>query len=825
MANIAKLLVSLGVDASDYQSGLDKATASTTGFVDKLNGSVAPMIAGAFAAGGAAAVAFAATSINAAGDFEAGMLEFASVTGSSITDAGLTLDQFQSKFLELGATTAFSAAQAQQAAIELAKGGVPIIDIMNGATDATLSLAAAGGVELANAATIVSKQLGVWASEGVTAANVADLMAQAANASTVDVEELAMGMANVGGIAKVAGVSFAETTTTLAMISSGFSSASDAGTSLKTFLARLQPTTDSATKAMIDLGLATADGTSKFYDANGSFIGMAAAAELLQNSTSGLSEAEKTMALQTIFGSDALRAAALIAENGAEGFQKTTDAMNSAGTAAEQAAMRNQGFKFALDSLFGSIETLQIIVGGALLPAITAFINDGLIPAVNGVTEFATAIMSADDPIFAVTNALYAISPILGDLVGYFLVATIEGDKFNDFFANLPAPIQAAIGILETIAGVIGNNLQPILIAVAAVLGGIVVSAIFSMIAAFMAIAAPIAAAIAVAAAMYAAYQSNFFGIRDAVTSVMNAVQAVITSVATFIQGFWAAHGAVITATAIETWNMIMTTITTVVGGISTIITTVFTAVAAFINRNGAEIGNFFRAAWDLITGIIQAALNVIQGIVKVFIGIFTGDWKTFAAGAAQITQGLIDALYTIFKSGGALLQSAINVALELVRSVLLNFTGDAKGLGANIINGIVNGVKSGVGALVGAVRDAAMKALDAAKSALGIKSPSRVAAAEIGIPFVQGIETGIDGMLGSLGRTAGAAAGVLADAVNTSAPAWAPADVTGEAASLYNTPSGPQYNITAQYAKYQDERTLRDDIRMYSLLNAPNAG
>lgn len=828
MANIAKLLVSLGIDAGEYASGLDNAARGTTSFVDKLNSSVAPALTAAFAGGAVAVGAFAATSISAAGDFEAGMNSFASVTGSSITDAGLTLDDFQSKFLELGASTAFSAAQAQQAAIELAKGGVPIIDVMNGATDATLALASAGTIDLATAATIVSKQLGVWANQGVTAANVADVMAQAANASTVDVDELAMGMANVGGVAKLAGASFEDTVQALAMVSPGFSSASDAGTSMKTFLSRLQPTTDDATAAMIDLGLATADGQSKFYDATGSFIGMEAAADLLHGATDGLSEAQISMAFGTIFGSDAIRAAALIAEGGAAGFLATGEAMTAAGTAAEQAAKLNQGFKFALDSLFGSIETLQIIVGGALLPVLTSLINTALIPLVNTITQVSQAVFGSQAAFNGLSPDMQALVVVIKNLIQSFDEGGLIGVLNNLWFivTGVRGPFNELAPLFEMIGNVVRDNLIPILAGFATILGGVVVVALYSMIAGVLAVVAPIVAAIAVAAAMYAAYQNNFFGIRDAVNSVMQAIKNIITSVATFLQGFWAQHGAQILATATTTWNAIYATVSTLIAGISTVVVFIFNAIAGFITANSAEIGNIIMAAWNLITGIIQAAATIIQGIVNVFVGIITGDWETFAQGCAQITQGLIDGLVAIFNAGGALLQSAINVALELVRGVLNNFAGDAGSLGRNIIDGIINGIKSGVGALVGAVKGAAMAALDAAKGALGIRSPSAVAAHEIGIPFVEGIESGIGSMLGSLARTAGAASGVLAESVNTSAPLFTPADVTGTANSASaNAGIGQQFNITAQYSALQEERTLRDDIRMYALLNTPNAG
>jgi len=214
------------------------------------------------------------SSIDVAATFESAIYKFQAVAGDALEKAGFSFDAVRKKALELGASTQFSAQQALDAMTELVKGGVAVESVMSDATDATLALAAAAQLDLANAAEIVAKQLGVWGATGVTAAQVADLLASAANASTVDVEELALGLANVGGSARVAGLSFEEVVQTMALISPAFSSAADAGTSLKVFLSRLVPASDAAAEAMRNLGLLTEEGTSKFFDAEGRFIGM-----------------------------------------------------------------------------------------------------------------------------------------------------------------------------------------------------------------------------------------------------------------------------------------------------------------------------------------------------------------------------------------------------------------------------------------------------------------------------------------------------------------------------------------------------------------------
>lgn len=416
-------------------------------------------------------------SIGAAGDFEAGLNRMASVAGSSLAEAGFSLDDVKAKALDMGAKTQFSAAQAQDAMINLAKGGVPVVEIMGEATQATLDLAAAGEVDLANAADIVAKQLGVWASTGVTATNVADLLAQAANASTVGVEDLAMGLAQAGGVAKVTGVSFQDTVQTMALLAPGFASAADAGTSYKTFLSRMIPTSDAATKAMMDLGLATGKGNSAFFDAEGHFVGMRQAAELLHGATSGLSEAERMLALNTIFGSDAIRAAAAIAEAGGAGFDAMGVSMLAAGTAADQAAQRSQGFNFALDSLMGSAETLGIVAGSMLLPALTSLINNALIPGVNAVTEFFGALSQAGSPAATLAGTIGslvmpAITGLTAALVAYAIVQTVQA--IPAIYASIPALAASATAFWANAAAITAALAPYALIALA--IGGVVMA-------------------------------------------------------------------------------------------------------------------------------------------------------------------------------------------------------------------------------------------------------------------------------------------------------------------------------------------------------------
>lgn len=406
-----------------------------------------------------AVLQFGVDGVKAAGDFQGGMNRFAAVTGESLADSGKSLDDFKQLFISLGRDLPVSTAQVQEAAINMAKGGIEPATIAAGGLRTVLDLAAAGELGIAEAAEIASKQLGVWvdrAADATTKAKFlgesADLLSQAANASTVDVDELALGLANVGGVAKVSGLSFRETVQTMAMLAPGFSSAADAGTSLKTFLMRLQPTAAPAAAAMEDLHLWTKATGSAFFDTKGQFVGMDKAASILQGSLKGLTQAEKTAKLQAIFGTDAFRAAAMIAEQGSKGFEDMGAAMAKAGTASEQAAKKQQGFNVATDNMMGSLEAFQITVFSAALPALTGLVNV-LASGINAITSYADATIKGQTALAGIASFISATG--IPALVG--LTAAITAWAIAQVVQGTPAVIAMTAKVIAQTTAFIAN--------------------------------------------------------------------------------------------------------------------------------------------------------------------------------------------------------------------------------------------------------------------------------------------------------------------------------------------------------------------------------
>ena len=101
----------------------------------------------------------------------------------------------------------------------------------------------------------------------------------------------------------------------------------------------------------------------------------------LQDALKGQTKEQQTATLTTLFGSDAIRGAAIMAENGAAGFDKMATAIGKV-SASDVAKTRMDNLQGSIQQLQGSVETLAISIGQAIIPVLTQMAN-GLTDAFN----------------------------------------------------------------------------------------------------------------------------------------------------------------------------------------------------------------------------------------------------------------------------------------------------------------------------------------------------------------------------------------------------------------------------------------------------------
>ncbi len=399
------------------------------------------------------------------------------------------------------------------------------------------------------------------------------------------------------------------------------------------------------------------------------------------------------------------------------------------------------GIKYLIDFLTGVLDagTFQNYLDGIFPPAVTAAIMGALSLLLGAFQYLVNAFTDAKTPVEGFINVLSIISPTFA-----LLRSVVE--------TSLPA-IQS---IVMTVFGIISGFIQE--------------------------------HGAKIQADLTAAWQA----IQGLIAALLPPIQAIVSAVFGAIATFLAAHGEEIKLFLGQTWDTVAQIVILAVQLIQAIIVPIFTAIAAFLQTHGTEIQAILGGAWTMITSIITGALELIKGIITAVMLAIKGDWagaweaiKTMCANVVLAILGVIRGFLTIaetlFSEAWQKILSDATASFNAIKALFIfvwteikvffqgildgmvgwvlqtlqgiinaisSFAGQAQSaagrVGDAIVSGIASGIESGASAIINAAKDAAMDALNAAKSALGIGSPSKLFASEIGKPMAQGMAAGL---------------------------------------------------------------------------------
>jgi len=398
------VVVNLVANVSGYLSGMARAQGATGGLSTKalaLTGAI-----GGIAAGFGAAIGKSA-------EFEQAMSGVQAATQAS----GAELEKLRQVAMEAGADTQYSATEAAAAITEMSKAGVSSADIIGGGLSGALSLAAAGQMDVAEAAGYASVAMTQFNLTGEDLPHVADLLAAGAGKAMGEVSDLGQALNQVGLVASSTGLGLEETVGTLSAFASAGLIGSDAGTSFKSMLQQLQNPSEKAAGVMSDLGI-------NLYDANGNFAGMTSLAGQLQGAMSTMTPAARDAAMAIMFGSDGVRAANVLYKEGAEGIGEWTAKVNDAGFAEEQAAALTDNLKGDLERLGGAWDTLMIGLGegsqGPLRMVVQGLtgVIDTIGPVLSGIGSLVGWFTDLPGPVLAAATAAGVLALANGPLAG-----------------------------------------------------------------------------------------------------------------------------------------------------------------------------------------------------------------------------------------------------------------------------------------------------------------------------------------------------------------------------------------------------------------------
>jgi murein DD-endopeptidase MepM/ murein hydrolase activator NlpD len=627
---MADLALAIRIAAEDYASDKLKDVERAMGGVGSAASAAKTLLPGVAGATAGLTAALGA-SVGVAAEFEKTMDGALAVMSPS--DVQAFSGSLENLALRLGKDTSFSAKEAAAGIEELIKGGLTAQDVLDGAAESTLALAAAGGVSLPDAATIAANALAQFNLKGTDMAHVSDLIAGAANASAIDVNQFKFSLQAAGAVAAVTGFSFDDLAAGIALMGKNGIAGSDAGTSLKTMFMSLQPATAKAREEFAKLGLTTTNqarvleilnnygiqpvsdsltdqmhqlqmavtgwnglGTmtkqqaeawneaqgeldlmsNAFFTSEGRVKSMSEVAGVLQKSLEGMTEQQKLASLEVLFGSDAIRAGAILAKEGAEGFNDMAAAMGEV-AAVDVAKARLDNLNGSMEAMSGSIETVGITIGKILIPA-------------------------ANEIVKAFTNVLNA-----------FLNLSPEVQKF----IAIGAVVAAGLGVLATVALTVVAILPTLVAGFAAV--SVIAGAVGAVLAGPVVLA--LGAVVLAAAALALAWNTNFLGIQGIVQTFWDYVSPIFGMVADALNTFSrevapeaSAAWTNLTAIAQTVWQGFIDYFTPVFADFKKVWDLAWPAIQVVATAAFTTIDTVIRTLWELLKGFILTALKILQG-------------------------------------------------------------------------------------------------------------------------------------------------------------------------------------------------------------------
>ena len=318
------------------------------------------------------------------GDFESQMNILKVTTGA--TDAQMASMSAQARALgadlDLPATSSTGAAIAM---LELAKAGLSV-DQTQQAAKGALQLAAAASIDEAKAAQLTAGALNAFGLEGSRATDIANQLAYAANASSLDATDLGQAVAQAGGIFKAVGQPIESFIASMIVLGNAGMSGSDGATAVKNALMQAINPTDQAKKAMQQYGIS-------LFDAQGKMKDLPSIIDTLNERLGPLTEQQRNAALATIFQGDGMKALIPLMGAGGDKLREYEANLKTTNAAGEQAEARAKGLAGAWKGLTSQWETAQEALGAKLAPAIEKLIREtadgmgGVIPLMESIGE------------------------------------------------------------------------------------------------------------------------------------------------------------------------------------------------------------------------------------------------------------------------------------------------------------------------------------------------------------------------------------------------------------------------------------------------------
>lgn len=642
--------------------------------------------AAAMAAIGAGAVAtgkWIKDSLNVYADYEDSMKQVQATMGLTGVEGEEAFKKLSEAAKEAGASTRFSASESADALNYLALAGYDAEQAID-ALPGVLTLAAAGGMDLAKASDLVTDSMAALGLEISDMDSYMDMMARTSQKSNTDVQQLGEGILVAGATMKNAGQELDTLNVMLGVLANRGIKGSEGGTKLRNVIMSLTSPTSAAAKELNSLGISVTDSSGNIREMNEIF-------EDLNEKLGGLSESDKMNALSNIFNKQDLAAVnALLSGTGDEMNNLYNELANAEGAAVQMSETMESGLAGSVRSLKSAYEGLQITIGEqfsdmagevvgdvtSLVRDVTAILNDGF--QEGDITAIGERISSF------LMDGIKRISEYLPEVIE--MVSIMLTELVNVLVALLPTLLppllEGAIALLTGIIDAIVGNIEPLIemvVYLVTTVAEFIIENLPLLIEA--AIQIVVALALGIADALPELIPSIVEAIILIVDTLLNNMDQILNAALQIIMGL--AKGLV------DALPRLIEALPKIISGIINFIT----------NNLPLIIDMGIKIVLQLAVGLIKAIPQLVAAIPQIITAIITGIGKA-AISIVQVGKNIVTGLW-----------NGISSMVSWIKDKISGFVG-----------GIVSGVKG----------------------VLGIKSPSTVFAG-IGDNMAIGLGEGFD--------------------------------------------------------------------------------
>ncbi|OVZ76450.1 phage tail tape measure protein [Yersinia intermedia] len=409
--------------------------------------------------------------------FDSQMSGTQAILGLEKHDAKLAAIRQQAR--DIGGSTAFSPTDVARTQDTLARSGYDA-DAILAATEPTVNLSLASGVDIAQAAGIVTNMQSAFNLPLNQIRRVSDVMAKGFTNSNTNLTELGEAMKYVAPIAEAAGASIEDTTALLGVLADNGIKGSMAGTGTSAVFSRLQAPVGQAPAALAELEVNTRDG-------KGNMLPVEKILKDIDRSfkKNQLGTAQQAEYLKVIFGEEAMKGAVKLVAAAGDGklAEKKSKLMQADGTAQAIATVRMDNLDGDLKKFSSSWADLRI----EIFEEQNAALRQLIMTATDWLVNVATWAKKNPELVATLTKVTGAALSLVAGLGALGLIAWPVMAGFNLLLAGAGLLSTGFSLMAGTIAAALTALTWPIVAVVAAIVaGGLLIRKYWEPISAFI---------------------------------------------------------------------------------------------------------------------------------------------------------------------------------------------------------------------------------------------------------------------------------------------------------------------------------------------------